>query len=74
MPYRPNVANSRGSLVSDTLISIFESFNILYINILERESIFYLKKKRKEREIKDKVVTHSREYLETGIIYKTKYP
>lgn len=35
---------------------------------------FFLKKERKKKEIKDKVVIHSREYLETGIIYKTKYP
>lgn len=32
------------------------------------------RKMKKEKEIKDNVVTHSREYLETGIIYKTKYP
>lgn len=38
------------------------------------KAYFVLKKKKKEKEIKDKVVTHSREYLETGIIYKTKHP
>lgn len=67
-------------MVSDLLISIFELFIVLYVNVLERESLFcfvgffFLKKERKKKEIKDKVVIHSREYLETGIIYKTKYP
>lgn len=54
------------SLASNILISIFEPFIVLYIYGKGKPILL------KEKEIKDKIVTHSREYLETGIIYKTK--
>ena len=54
---------------------VWAFYSSLHQCIGKAKPILLKKKKKKERKkIKYKVVTHSREYLETGIIYKTKYP